>query len=97
MTDADRIEAAAEDPPRRRGQRGPDRAPRRPAGMSTSSIIRAAKKAGFGRLTIDTDGKITVEMGNPELPSGSGGHDAAKGEQNECDAILDRLEKAPRS
>ena len=85
-------------PPRRRGQRGPDRGPRLNAKISARSIFQAASQAGqkVRRVSVDTDGRITVEMGNPELPSDSGF--GSKGEQNECDTRLEELaQKAVRS
>ena len=63
MSDIETIEAAVER--RGRGQRGPDKAPRRSTALSVRNIIEAAGAAGFDRCTIDSDGKITVEKGNP--------------------------------
>ena len=91
MTDIETIEAAERSGPGRPKGKG-DAKPRRSAGLSARNIIKAAGAAGFNRLTIDTDGKITVEMGNPPV-SKTAGDDGDKGEPNECDEILDRLEK----
>lgn len=87
MSEIETIEAT--DEPRRRGQRGPDKVPRRPAKFRPQDAIQAAGKAGYGkvRMTVDSDGKITLEMGKAaDLP-------AENGEQNEWDARLDQLEK----
>ena len=91
MTDIETIEAA-ERPGRGRRKGQGDATPRRSAAWSPRAIIRAAKAAGYGRVSLDADGKITVEMGNPPV-SKTGGDDGDKGEPNECDEILDRLEK----
>ena len=74
---------------RRKGQRGPDKAPRKPPKFRPQDAIKAAGQAGFAklRLTLDSDGKMTLEMGQ------AGDSVGDKGEQNECDDILNRLEK----
>ena len=45
---------------------------------------------GIGRVEIDRDGKITVHISNGPLDAQAGENN---GETNECDAILDRIEK----
>ena len=72
------IEAADERPGRGRRKGQGDSKPRRSAGLSARNIIKAAGAAGFNRLTIDSDGKITVEKGIPAADA-----DGAKGEQSE--------------
>lgn len=92
MSTTDTIGAAEK---RRQGQRGPDKAPRKPPKPKFQPLdaIEAAGRAGFGKVRITVDGgKMTVEMGQGgDLP------DENKGEQNECDAILDKMEKAAKS
>jgi hypothetical protein len=92
MSSTDTIEATEK---RRQGGRGPDKAPRKPpkTKFRPMDAIEAAGKAGFGkvRMTIDGD-KITLEMGQGgDLPAED------RGEPNECDAILDKIEKAAKS
>jgi len=82
MSNADAIEPAEK---RRRGERGRDKAPRR-GRLALSDAIKAASRAGFGRvrMTVDNDGKITLDMGQggDSLPDGT------KGEPNEWDKLI---------
>ena len=83
MSTTDTIEAAER---RRQGQRGPDKAPRKPPKpkFRPEEAIAAAGRAVFSkvRLTLDGD-KITLEMGQGgDLP------DENKGEQNEWDTLI---------
>jgi len=59
-------------PRRRRGERGKDTQPRASSRFSPQSIIMAAGKAGFGSVTIDKDGKITVHKSRPAADGGAG-------------------------
>ena len=69
---------------RRKGQRGPDKAPRKPPKFRPQDAIKAAGQAGFAklRLTLDSDGKMTLEMGH------AGDSVGDKGEQNEWDTLI---------
>lgn len=91
MSEVDTAEVAER---RRQGQRGPDKGPRRPPKFRPQDAIKAASLAGYAkvRLTLDSDGKMTLEMGQAgDSPADD------KGETNECDTILDRMEKAAKS
>jgi hypothetical protein len=83
MSTTDTIQATER---RRQGQRGPDKAPRKPPKpkFRPEEAIEAAGRAGFGkvRLTID-GGKMTVEMGQGgDLPADD------RGEKNEWDTLI---------
>ena len=83
MSTIDTIGAAEK---RRQGQRGPDKAPRKPPKPKFQPLdaIEAAGRAGFGKVRITVDGgKMTVEMGQGgDLP------DENKGETNEWDTLI---------
>jgi hypothetical protein len=83
MSHADAIEAAG----RKRGERGRDKEPRRRVTMATA--LKAASQAGYGRvrMTVDNDGKITLDMGQAgDLPPDT------KGEPSPWDKLLDKDE-----
>ena len=83
MSTTDTIEAAER---RRQGQRGPDKAPRKPPKpkFRPEEAIAAAGRAGFSKVRLTLDGgKMTVEMGQGgDLP------DENKGETNEWDTLV---------
>jgi hypothetical protein len=62
-----------------------DKAPRKPPKFKPEGVVREAVRAGYKvRMTIDSDGKITLEMGQAgDSPDGE------KGERNEWDALGD--------
>jgi hypothetical protein len=83
------MNANSETEPRYRGQRGPDRGPRRlRPKFSANQAIEAAGKAGFDkvRMTIDSDGKITLEMGQAGEPDDKEGQEQWELKRKEWEA-----------
>jgi hypothetical protein len=92
MSTIDTIEAA-EDRRAGRPRGSTDREKRKSPKFRPQDAIKAASLAGYGkvRVTVDNDGRITVEMGQGgDLPDGP------KREQNEWDTRLEEIEKAAR-
>ncbi len=77
----DNTAKTAEPPPepRRRGRPPGPQNPRKMTGIAAGSIIRAAGRAGYAHATIDSDGKITLQM----IPPATAPADKADNEWNE--------------
>lgn len=75
--------------PRKRGRKPgqADAAPRRSAAFSPRAIVKAANEFGFSQVTIDKDGKITLQKSRPaDTPAGE------NGEQNEWDTWAEEVQ-----
>lgn len=83
----DNTAKTAEPPPEPRRRVGRPPGPQKPrtlTGIAAGSIIRAAGRAGYAHATIDSDGKITLQM----IPPVAAAVADEKGDRNEWDTMI---------